>query len=212
MAGMWTPLNNQPTFFASTMVLLTDGTILCHDAGSGAVGTPNWYKFTPDAMGSYINGSWSPVAAGPNSPQFYASAVLRDGRVFVAGGEYNGSTTPAELLAAEIYDPVANTWTPLATPAGWTQIGDAICCVFPDGCVLVRPSGETEKLTAIYDPVANSWTAAANKIGPASSEESWVLLPDQTILTCNCFGHPAAEEYVIASNKWVNAGPTASDL
>ena len=35
-----------------------------------------------------------------------------DGRVFVAGGEYNGSSNPAELLAAEIYDPVSNTFSP----------------------------------------------------------------------------------------------------
>jgi len=76
-------------------------------------------------------GAWSAMTPGPNSPQFFASAVLRDGRVFLAGGEYNGSTTQAELLAAEIYDPAANTWSVLSTPAGWTTIGDASCCAVP---------------------------------------------------------------------------------
>jgi hypothetical protein len=32
MAGTWTPLTNQPAFNASTMLLLTDGSILCQDA------------------------------------------------------------------------------------------------------------------------------------------------------------------------------------
>lgn len=31
MPGTWTPLVNQPTFPASTMLLLTDGTVMCQD-------------------------------------------------------------------------------------------------------------------------------------------------------------------------------------
>jgi hypothetical protein len=31
MAGSWQPLVKQPTFNASTMLLLTDGAVLCHD-------------------------------------------------------------------------------------------------------------------------------------------------------------------------------------
>ena len=212
MAGTWTALRNQPTFNASTMILLTDGTVLCHDEGPNQDGSNKWYKFTPDATGGYENGTWSSVADSPNSPLFYGSGVLMDGRVFVAGGEYNGSKTAAELLAAEIYDPIADTWTSLSTPAGWTQIGDCACCVLPDGRVLIAPPGPSDKRTAIYDPVANSWTAAANKVGPASSEESWVLLPDQSVLTVNCFGHPATEKYLIAADKWVTAGNTLTDL
>jgi hypothetical protein len=81
--------------------------------------------------------------------------------VFVAGGEYNGSSKPVELLAAEIYDPITNSWMSLATPPGWTEIGDAPCCVFPDGRVLLGAIENNR--TAIYDPVTNSWAAAANK-------------------------------------------------
>lgn len=212
MAFTWTALHNQPSFNASTMLLLTDGTVLCQDEAPNQVGSNKWYKFTPDATGSYENGVWSSVADSPNSPLFYGSGILLDGRVFVAGGEYNGSRTAAELLAAEIYDPVSNTWTSLSTPAGWTQIGDCACCVLPDGRVLIAPPGIADNRTAIYDPIANSWTAAANKVGVTSSEESWVLLPDQTILTVNCFGHPATEKYLIVADKWVTAGNTPTDL
>jgi hypothetical protein len=79
--------------------------------------------------------------SGPNSPLYFASAVLKDGRVFVAGGEYNDGQQ-VQLLAAEIYDPMADSWTVLSTPSGWSKIGDAPCCAarlvqeFPNAFVL----------------------------------------------------------------------------
>jgi hypothetical protein len=204
MAGSWNPLVNQPQFSASTMLLLTDGTVMCQDGG-----TANWWKLTPDSSGSYAQGTWSQLASGPVAPLYYASAVLRDGRVFRAGGEYsNGS--PADLLAAEVYDPLTNVWTPLPVPTGWTKIGDAPCCPLPDGRVLVGAIENNQ--SAIYDPVANSWTAAGNKLNTTSSEETWTLLPDGTVLTADCFGHPQTEKYVIATGNWVSAGSTQTDL
>jgi hypothetical protein len=210
MAGTWQPLNNQPTFNASTMLLLTDGTVMCSDEGSSLVGTAHWWKLTPDVFGSYIDGTWSQLADGPNAPLFFASAVLKDGRVFVAGGEYNGSRVGVDLLAAEIYDPVANTWTSITTPTNWNNIGDASCCVLPDGRILLGSINDNQN--AIYDPVANTWTAAARKHNSTSNEEAWTLLPDQTILTVDCFGHPQTEKYVIASDTWLILASTPTDL
>ncbi len=204
MPGTWGPLAHQPTFGAGTMLLLTDGTVMCQNSD-----TNQWWKLTPDNTGSYVNGTWLALANGPNSPLYFASAVLRDGRVFVAGGEYNAGVS-TDLLAAEIYNPVNNTWTSLATPAGWTHIGDAPSCVFPDGRIMIGyiMGGQC----AIYDSVANTWTAAANKLNGSSSEETWTLLPDQTILTADCSGHPATQKYVIAANQWVSCGNTPVDL
>lgn len=216
MAGTWVRIAQQPRFNAGTMLLLTDGSIFCHDAGSG-YGSSNWWKLAPDGQGNYHNGSWSQAASmpntpsgTPNSPLYFASAVLNDGRVFVAGGEYNGSSGAADLLAAEIYDPVSDSWTNLPTPNGWTAIGDAPCCVLPNGSVLI--GSILSNATAIYDPVANAWTAAANKNDAASDEESWVLLPENTVLSVDCNGHPQTEKYVIANDAWVSAGVTPSDL
>jgi len=186
------------------MLLLTDGTVMCQNSG-----TSHWWKLTPDINGSYVNGTWSALADGPNAPLYFASAVLRDGRVFVAGGEYNNGVT-AELLAAEIYNPVTNTWTALPTPPGWTAIGDASSCALPDGRVMLGYLFDSR--CAIYDPVTNTWTAAANKNNASSSEETWTLLPDQTILTVNCPGHPGTQKYVIGANQWVNCPNTPFDL
>src|SRR5258708_32145822 len=82
--GTWQPLSNPPTFGASTMLLLTDGAVMCQEAGG-----KNWWRLTPDSSGDYVNGTWSPLAPMKNTRLYYASAVLRDGRVFVAGGGEN---------------------------------------------------------------------------------------------------------------------------
>lgn len=204
MPGTWGPLTHQPTFGAGTMLLLTDGTVMCQNSG-----TNHWWRLTPDINGSYVNGTWSALSNGPNAPLYFASAVLRDGRVFVAGGEYNNGAQ-VELLAAEIFNPVTNAWTAIATPPGWTAIGDASSCVFPDGRVML--GFIFDHRCAVYDPVSNTWAAAANKNNASSSEETWTLLPDQTILTVNCPGHPATQKYVIPANQWVNCGNTPFDL
>jgi hypothetical protein len=201
MAGSWQPLNNQPTFSASTMLLLTDGTVMCQDGGGTA-----WWKLTPDLDGDYVNGAWSPLSSMHHSRLYYASAVLRDGRVFVAGGEY--SDAGSETNKAEVYYPTLDWWVEISSPP-WGEVGDASCCVLPDGRVLVGSIDSTE--TVIFDPVSETWTAAGSK-DDTSSEETWVLLPDETVLAVECSAHPKAEKYVIAADKWVSAGTVPVEL
>ncbi len=207
MAGTWQTLINQPTFGAGTMLLLTDGSVLCHDESNN--GTNHWYALSPDSTGDYRNGTWRQLADGPNSPLYFACSVLADGRVFVAGGEYNNGAQ-VELLAAEIYDPLADSWTTIPTPTGWTEIGDAPSVLLPDGRVLLGDIGSNR--SAIYDPVTNAWTAAANKEDSRSTEETWVLLGDQTVLAIECDNRPRTEKYVPAADLWVTAGATPVTL
>src|SRR5262249_41980350 len=94
-------------------------------------------------------------------------------------------------------------------PTGWNRIGDAPCCVLPDGRVLLGSIDDTR--SAIYDPVTNDWAASANK-DDSSSEETWTLLSDQTVLTAECENHPRAEKYVIPANVWTTAGTLPVDL
>jgi hypothetical protein len=102
-----------------------------------------------------------------------------------------------------MYEPPTDSWTQLPAPPGWTQVGDAACAVLPDGRVLLGSLNTTK--TAIYDPASDSWTAGPLK-GSTSSEESWVLLPDETVVTVRCNSSNRAEKYVAASNSWVDAG------
>jgi hypothetical protein len=202
MAGTWTPLQNPPPFNASTMLLLTDGTVMCQESGG-----VNWWRLAPDRTGSYERGTWSPLAPMHHTRLYYASAVLADGRVFVAGGEY--SDAGSETNTAEIYDPVRDSWTEIPAPAGWSRVGDAPCCVLADGRLLL--GNLDDQRTALFDPATGTWVDGPLKDDP-SSEESWTLLPDGTVLTPECTNHPKAEKYVPALNSWVSAGQTPVDL
>jgi hypothetical protein len=197
MAGTWQPLVNVPPFSASTMLLLTDGTAMCQ-----AYDSRDWWKLTPDASGSYVNGTWTKLASMANSRLYYASAVLNDGRVIVAGGEY--SDGGHDFKGVEIYDPYLDSWSSIAGP-GWGNIGDAVSCLLEDGRLLLGSISDNK--TAVYDPETDSWTAGGSK-NDSSSEETWTLLPDGTVLTVECTNIPKAEKYLPGTNKWTSAGST----
>ncbi|PYL76587.1 MAG: hypothetical protein DMF26_05960 [Verrucomicrobia bacterium] len=124
-----TPLVHQPPGGANLAFQLTDGTVMCQ-----ANSSQDWYKLTPDNTGSYVNGTWTRLASLQPGyiPDDFASAVLADGRVVITGGEYNNGQFTLTNLGA-VYDPIANTWTPLAAPPGWDFIGDSPSVVLPDG-------------------------------------------------------------------------------
>ena len=196
LPGWWTQLANKPGFNASTMLLLTDGSVMCQEQGG-----KRWKKLTPDASGSYVNGTWSDLAPMHWTRRYYASAVLADGRVFISGGEY--SDAGSETNKTEIYEPTTDTWTEIAAPASWNRVGDAACAVLPDGRLLLGNLDDTR--TAIFDPATDTFSAGPTK-GSSSSEESWVLLPDETVVTVQCNGTRRAEKYVAAANTWVDGG------
>jgi hypothetical protein len=59
--------------------------------------------------------------------------------------------------------------------------------------------------TALFDPTTDTWSAGPAK-GASSSEESWVLLPDETVVTVRCNSSKKADKYVAATNTWVDGG------
>ena len=198
------------------MLLLTDGSVIAHEFDSS-----NWHRLTPNANGNYSNGTWSalppmpPNSAIPTSengpaygPRFFGSAVLGDGTVLVIGGEYNFGKN-VDVAAATRFDPVTSQWTNVATPSGWARVGDVPLCVLADGRVLVGHIDSSR--TALFDPVTATFTAGAAK-GDRCAEESFVLLPDGTVLTVDCTSIPNAEKYLPSSDTWVTAGSTPSVL
>ncbi len=203
----WQPLNNQPGFRASTALLLTDGTVMVQDYGQS-----DWWRLTPDASGSYINGSWSQLASLPAgyAPLYYSSAVLADGRVIVIGGEYNFFRI-AYLNTGAIYDPVANAWSYLSPPYGWRGVADAQNVVLPDGKFLLASFSDTQM--ARLDPATLAWTpVSSNAKADRNDQEGWTLLPDGTILTVDTLNAPYAEKYLPKLGTWVSAGSTVAPL
>src|SRR5262249_36693179 len=94
-------------------------------------------------------------------------------------------------------------------PPGFNRVGDAPCAVLPDGRVLIGHIDST--MSAIYDPITNTWTAGPLK-GSSSAEESWVLLPDDTVITVRCDGSQRADKYDSASDTWVDGGTLPVNL
>ena len=198
-------LKHQPPDGAGIGFLMTDGTILYQGNKLS-----DWYKLTPDITGSYVNGTWLQVASLPAGyvPDAFASNVLADGRLVIAGGEYNQFAL-TNLCA--IYDPAANTWTPLAAPKGWGFIGDSPSSILPDGRFLL--GRKLDKRIAALDPKTLTWTELSST-GKAdfNAEEGWTLMPNGTVLTYDVKDAPNSEIYNPAVQRWASAGSTVVAL
>ena len=206
-AGVWTKLAHaNPSGGSGTMLLLTDGTVMVQGPGVTKV----WSKLTPDSSGNYINGTWSSMASMNLERLYFASNVLPSGKVFVLGGEYSGPLGSQNIVnSGEMYDPVANKWTPIAS-FPQSVFGDDPSVLLPNGKILCGYIFDAT--TYLYDPTANTWTQAGTKLrGDASDEETWVLLPGGNVLSYDIFSSPEtgqgfSQYYKYSTGTWVDAG------
>jgi hypothetical protein len=202
-----TNLKNPPPTSVILAFVLTDGTVLAQGSSLS-----NWYRLTPDNSGSYVNGTWTRAANLPSGyqPDAFASEVLADGRVVISGGEYNKGGFALTNLGA-VYDPVANTWTPLPAPPGWDYIGDSPSSVLPNGDFLI--GDKIDKRIAELDPATLTWKSRGTT-GKAdfNAEEGWTLLPNGTLLTYDVKNAPNSEIYDPAAQSWTSAGSTVVAL
>ena len=220
----WQPLTNQPSFSPGAMLLLTDGTVLAHSEPNclncTSTDYSSWYKLTPDSSGSYVNGTWSQVAAPAGyAPLYFGSVVLPDGRVVVEGGEYDcssGTCNAAWTNQGAIYDPIKNVWTSVAPPAGWTTIGDAQSIILPNGTYM--QANCCTKDEALFNPTNLTWTPTGTGKFDIHDEEGWTLLPTGKVLTVDAyvFQYDAtgtnSELYNPATGSWTSAGSTIQQL
>jgi hypothetical protein len=219
-ASPWTPLVNPPPFGTpGTMLLESNGTVLVHNEPDNNTtgGTTDWWKLTPDSSGSYADGTWTQIASMPAgySPLYFGSAVLPDGRMIVEGGEYIGENAVWSSEGA-IYNPVTNTWTSVAPPPGWTNIGDAASDVLKDGTFMLQQSCQTcltnpdlSVQDALLNPKTLTWkiVQAVGKNDP-NDEEGWTLEPNGKLLTVDTWAPGQTQLYNPATESWSFAGST----
>ena len=207
--GPWTPLTRPAPAAIGMFLLLTDGRVMVQGASDNT-----WYALTPDATGSYVNGTWTTLAPMATKRLFFASAVLRDGNVLVMGGEYSnskgGDVVNDDTNLSELYNTQTDTWKSVPVPTHpaaprlvkpngmfysdlpvalegkpWTKIGAAPSKTLPDGHVLLGDLLYDD--TALYDYTTNTWTASRSvKNNARADEENWALLPDGSVLTVDC--------------------------
>src|SRR5258706_6460441 len=168
--GTWTAVSTvAPHSNLGGMLLLSDGSVLCKSSSGGTDGIGSIYdRLTPDASGSYANGTWTSIAPMNKTRLYYSSQVLKDGRVYVAGGEYGTGGS-----FGETYDPLTNVWT--LNGAVGTFVSDANSEIFEDGKVMQALVSGTLRSTKIYDPSANTYAVGPTCIG-IHNESTWLKL------------------------------------
>ncbi|MEI6297877.1 MAG: kelch repeat-containing protein, partial [bacterium] len=210
--GTWTNVVAHPpdNNGVQLLLLLSDGTVMAQRADPA---NNSWYRLAPDPYGSYVNGSWSNMASMHYPRLFYSSAVLRDGRVLVAGGELPKYPAPSGSTA-EVYDPRNNGWTEISVPPGLIctnctspAFSDSGCVVLANGNVMIAPvQPAIWNNTVLFDPATDSFSR-----GPSSlqwqNEATWVKLPDDSILTIDPTRSDTllntSERYIPALNIWI---------
>jgi len=158
----------------------------------------------------------------------HSQTLLADGRVLVAGGfdlvTSGIDTIEHAVSSTEIYDPVANTWTPgpnLRTPrVGQIVIprpnGTFLICggVSYDNLIIVKVPA-VRATTDIYNPTTNTITAGPSMstgralIDPVPiGNDRWLVAGGINQMTLVNQGTPTntAEIYNAATNTWSSAG------
>jgi len=201
-------------------LLLTDGTVLMQEEHTG-----NWWILKPKQYTlDYHDGAITKTDSLPAgyAPEFYASAVLPDGRAIVEGGEYNNGIKDHTNKGA-IYNPLTQHWLPVSPPSGWSEIGDAPSIVLPDGTFMLGTC--CGKYAATFNAVPLTWSQLTDKLGggyydkfDSNNEEGWTLMPDNNFLTVNTYvgvNNPNglnSEYYDTTFQQWFSAGNTPAQL
>ena len=92
-----------------------------------------------------------------------AIAALADGRVLVAGGRRNMTTTVGVSLSsfdtAEIWDPATGCWTTVESMT--VRRANPAACMLSDGRVMVMGGSRESPHCEIFDPATNLWQMGA---------------------------------------------------
>ena len=209
-AQTWTPLNNQPGADVGVMLQLRDGRILVHEEQSG--NSRNWHILTPDASGSYINGTWSSGGQLQSgyAPWFFGSQVLLDGKtIVVEGGEYNsGSSVWTTMGSIGTISGNTITWVKNNPPSGWSTLGDAESVILADGTYMQANCCSAQN--ALFGG-PNTWTATGSVKQSSNDESAFTMLSNDLVLTVDtktstCGGSQGSELYSQITGLWT-CGP-----
>jgi hypothetical protein len=218
-AQSWTTLNHQPGVAVGPMLQLRDGRILVNESQGPDTGV--WLILTPDAAGSYVNGTWSTTGHLPSGyqPIYFGSQVLLDGKhVVIEGGEYNmGTAVWTTLGAVGTIVPFGNvSWVLNAPPSGWGTIGDAESVVLANGKYMQANCCTPQN--AIYNG-PNSWLATGSVSQASNDESGFTLLSTGKVLTVDAKNSPCgtgstggAELYDQTTGAWTCTGQTPVHL
>ncbi|MBL8739750.1 MAG: hypothetical protein JNK04_01615, partial [Myxococcales bacterium] len=153
---------------------------------------------------------WSVVQSMAVPRSDHRATLLDDGRLLVSGGRDSNS---ASLASAEIFDPIANTWSTTGSLIEGRFLHEA---VLHNGRVLVAgglpPSNSSTNTSEIFDPTADggvgAWVFPRIFFGSRYSHAMALLGDDRAIIFGGNVGSlttASVQVYDFASNVWSSA-------
>jgi hypothetical protein len=182
-AGASPFFNNSPLSIARdnhTATLLSNGKVLVAGGYNGSsIAISELYD--PTTGTSATNGALT------TARYQHTATLLENGKVLVTGGLHTvsggGGVSQNPTASAELYDPVANTWTVTGTmnTARYAHTANLLA----NGTVLVAGGEVTNNVATnsaeIYDPATGLWTPTGPMVTGRFGDTA-TLLPDGTVL------------------------------
>ncbi|MDE2256544.1 MAG: hypothetical protein KGK05_02140 [Xanthomonadaceae bacterium] len=222
--GTWTPTGSLATpRWVHTATLLPSGKVLVTGGLTGTGGL-NSKNFVASAeLYDPARGTWSAAPSMAYARGYQTATLLPSGLVLVAAGDgFSGSPPSFELASAELYDPVANSWSAAGSLAQPRH--DHTATLLPSGKVLVTGGEYTDNVSPtilnsaeLYDPASNTWSAAGSLAAARQGHTATLLASglvlvvggaDNQDVTTNDLA--SAELYDPFSNLWSAAGALAT--
>ena len=195
--------------YAAAAATLKDGRVLVaggfYDDGLG-----DHYLASAEVFDPATN-SFSPAGVMGVARHGAAAAALPDGRVLVAGGDYNDGTDHL-LASAEVFNPATNAFTPVGDMA--VARVRAAAAPLPGGRVLIAGGndGSTRLSSAeVFNPATNSFTPVGDMGGDRARAAAAPLPDGRVLLAGGTNGAPLSSSLVFdpATNSFSSAGIAA---
>jgi hypothetical protein len=214
-AGSFGPTGSMGTArYAAAAAPLKDGRVLVaggfYDDGGGDHYLASAEVFTP-ATSSFSSAG---IGAMGTARHGAVAAPLPDGRVLVAGGDYNDGTDHY-LASAEVFNPATGAFTPVGD-MGIPRVR-AFAAPLPDGRVLVAGGNDgTTRLSSaeVFNPATNAFTPVGD-MGSDRARAAAASLPDGRVLIAGgTNGAPLSSALVFdpATNSFSSAGVGAMGI
>lgn len=160
--------------------------------------------------------TWSNAASLQNARTRHTATVLADGKVLVAGGQSwtDWILDRHAVSTVELYDPAADTWTPLA-PMTEARFGHTATLLQDQRLLVVGGTDDIRKFGAeIYDPATHNWSPAGTLVHPRLLHSA-TLLSNGSVMVAGGIGDDSnsmddVEIFDPATNSWSAAMPLSS--
>ena len=206
---MTTPRSGHTTTLLSNGKILVSGGYLSDSLASAELYDP-------------ATGSWSPTGNLIDARYGHTATLLQSGKVLVAGGAVdNFLGDPAPQATAELYDPVAGTWSSTGRLVA-AAFGHS-ATLLPSGRVLVAGGYRNDFLpnggggfssnpmsldsSQLYDPATGTWRATGS-LNASRQSHTATLLPNGMVLVAGGYDYTSrsdltsAELYDEATGTW----------